>query len=235
MKRLMIAGAALLLTAPASAQDLGGAEIIVTGQRGEQDDYSKDMPSVGLRRTADFLIQEVKVSGDTRDDKQRSQEIHAMIEQALRLADKHGVELAFGDFVVQPLTLTNYKDLTLTDDRSRPDSQFVTFLVKAPLGDKQSASEAEKRIAGFISAVPEVGRAQMDKQDDVSFSVVAPDAYRDAIASKITEDARQMAAKLGDGYAVQIEGLNMPVQWSRSGLSEVFLYIPYKLTILPKP
>lgn len=40
---------------------------------------------------------------------------------------------------------------------------------------------------------------------------------------------------MGPGYAVSIEGLNMPVLWTRAGPSEVLLYIPYKLIILPKP
>ena len=44
-----------------------------------------------------------------------------------------------------------------------------------------------------------------------------------------------MAARMGEGYAVKVEGLNMPVQWARSGASEVMLYIPYKLVVVPKP
>jgi hypothetical protein len=55
------------------------------------------------------------------------------------------------------------------------------------------------------------------------------------VIEAIAVDARAVAAKVGDGYAVQIDGLNRPVEWSRSGLSEVLLYIPYKLTIVPKP
>ena len=68
----------------------------------------------------------------------------------------------------------------------------------------------------------------------MTLSVVAPDKYRGAIADIISADAKAMAARLGDGYAVEIEGLNRPVEWARSGLSEVLLYIPYKLVIVPK-
>jgi hypothetical protein len=217
------------------AQDVGSGEVIVTGSRIQQDGYARDMPAVGLRRTADFLIQEVTVRGDSRDAAQRRDEIYAMIANALRLADKQGVQLAFGDFVVQPLTIANYKNLTLIADPRRPDTQSTTFLVKTSLSNGQAANAAEKRIADFIEAVPEVGRAQMDKNGEVTFSVVAPDSYRDAIASLIAADAKRMADKMGDGYAVNVEGLNMPVQWSRSGLTEVFLYIPYKLVVVPKP
>ena len=93
---------------------------------------------------------------------------------------------------------------------------------------------AEAKIAAFVKAVKPVGRALMETSDDLTFSVVAPDQYRGAIADIIAADAKAMAAKLGDGYGVEIEGLNRPVEWARSGLSEVLLYIPYKLVIVPR-
>ena len=236
MRVLITAAASLLVwAASASAQDIGNAEIMVTAQRRDGADFSDDMPAVGLRKNADFLIKEITVSGDTRDGDDREDEIFAMIEGALKLADRHGVQMARGDLLVQPLTLQNFRDLTLSPDRRRPDAEFVTFLVKAPLGEGTSASDAEKRIDTFVESVPEVGRAQMDADGEATFSVVAPDSYRVAIAAKIVADAQEMSGKLGDQYAVEIEGLNMPVQWSRSGLTEVFLYIPYRLTIVPRP
>lgn len=236
MKKSIVAAViAFGMTIPAQAQDLGSREVIVTAQRIEQDDYSDHMPAVGLRRTADFLIQQVIVSGDTRNAEERKREIYEMTAGALRLAEKNGVELSFGDFIVQPLTLENYTDLTLEPDRRRPDSEFVTFLIKTPLAAGQSASQAQQRIERFIESVPEIGRAQMDKNGEITFSVVAPDSYRGQIADRIAEDARQLAAKLGDTYGVEIEGLNMPVDWSRSGPSEVFLFIPYRLVIVPRP
>jgi hypothetical protein len=83
--------------------------------------------------------------------------------------------------------------------------------------------------------VPENGRAQMDEWGEQSLSVVGPDSFRDQIISAIAEDANKQSAKLGDGYAVEIVGLNKPVQWARAGLSEVQLFIPYTLRILPRP
>ena len=75
----------------------------------------------------------------------------------------------------------------------------------------------------------------MDEIGDSTLSVVGPDSQRPKIAEEIGKDARMLATTIGDGYAVEIEGLNMPVQWSRSGPSEVMLYIPYKLRIVPRP
>jgi hypothetical protein len=206
----------------------------VTGSRVDQEDYSRDMPAVGLRRTADFLVQQVTIRGDTRDQKQRRQEIHEMLARAIALASKHGVELAFGDYILTPLTAATVDDLVIKND-TRPDSERVDFLVKAPLAGKESGTAAEQRISDYVEAVPEVGRAQMDESGDATLSVVGPDSYRGQIADKVAEDARAMAARMGEGYAVKVEGLNMPVQWARSGASEVMLYIPYKLVVVPKP
>ena len=234
MKRQMIAAACLLLAAaPAGAQDQQSAEVVVTGSRIEQDVYSRDMPAVGLRRTADFLVQDVMIRGDTRDQKQRREEIRAMLVKAIQLAKQHGVELAFGDYILPPLTLANVDDIAIAQD-NRPDSEKIGFLVKAPLGGTETGAAAQERIEAYVKAVPEGGRAQMEEAGDATLSVVGPDSYRMQIADKIAEDARALAARVGDGYAVEIEGLNMPVQWARSSPSEVMLYIPYKLTEVPK-
>ena len=221
------------IAAPALAQDLERQEIIVvTGSRIEQDDYSDVQPAVGLRRKADFLVQEVAIRGDTRDPKQREIEIRAMLRKAIDMAGKAGVELAQGDYIVTKLTLENAAELELKDDR-RPDSQRIDFLVKASLAGR-TVEQAQAAIAKFIDDVPEVGRAQMDEMGDAKLSVVGPDSYRPAVIAAVVEDAKRQAAVLGDEYGVELTGLNMPVQWARSGPGEVLLFIPYELKVRPR-
>lgn len=229
----MAALVGMLLPINAFAQDTGGQEVIVTAQRRQASDYSEGMPVVGLRRTADFAVQEVTITGDTRDENLRQDEIYQMLANAITAAPRAGVQIASGDETLQIVTMQNYHNLSLRKD-SRPDSQQLSFLVKAPLGAATDARTAQAKIASFVKAVKPVGRAQMETSDDLTFSVVAPDQYRGAIADIIAADAKIMAAKLGEGYGVEIEGLNRPVEWARSGLSEVLLYIPYKLVIVPK-
>lgn len=232
----IIAGVLLLtgLATPAMAQDLEHSEVIVTGTRIEQDDYARDMPAVGLRRPADFLVQQIVIRGDTRDTAERRREIRAMLADAIRRADRAGIELAYGDYVLTRLTLANAGDIDLASD-NRPDSERVVFLAKARLGGTQSGEAAQAQIDRYIESVPEVGRAQMDSYGSSTLSIVGPDSFRPQIAQKIAEDANAMAARMGTGYAVEVEGLNMPVQWARSGPGEVLLYVPYKLTIVPRP
>jgi hypothetical protein len=198
------------------------------------DNYDSQAPAVGLRKVADFAIQPVVVTGDTRDPDLRHQEMYQTIRRAIELAGSHGVQLAFGDVVVEPLTLANYQSLTLQKD-SRPDTNRVELLVKASLAGAADAREATSRIDRFLKDIKPIGRALVEPRDDMTLSVVAPDQYRPEIARIVAADAATMAGKFGADYAVEVRGLNRPVEWSRASLTEVFLYIPYELLIRPKP
>ena len=230
----ILAGVLVAIAAPSPAQeDFGSQEIIVTAARRESDSYSDRTPAVGLRRAADFALQPVAVTGDTRDSSLRHEEMYQTIRRAIELAPTHGVQLAFGDVIVESLTLTNYRDVTFSTD-SRPDSNRVMLLVKAPLNGATDARAATARISGFLKAIKPIGRALIEAKDDLTLSVVAPDQYRNDIANKIAEDAAAVASRFGPNYAVEVTGLNRPVEWSRASLTEVFLYVPYELKIVPK-
>uniref|UniRef100_UPI0035CAF7E5 TonB-dependent receptor n=1 Tax=uncultured Sphingomonas sp. TaxID=158754 RepID=UPI0035CAF7E5 len=238
MRRFVIA--AILTIAPtlATAQDktaaeLGSADIIVTASRREADGFDASQPAIGLRRRADFAIQELTITGDTRDEAKRHGEMFDMLRGALAQAARDGVQLATGDTVVEPLTAGNYRALTLKKD-SRPDAEKLTFLVKAPLGPGSEAKAALDRIDAFVKAVPTVGRALMEKSDDLTLSIVAPDQYRPQIVQAVADDARAMATRFGPDYAVEAKGIERPVEWTRAGLTDVLLYIPYQLTVVPK-
>src|ERR1700733_7230587 len=116
----------LALAAPVMAQGL--EEIVVTARRREARDYDGDVPVVGLRRVADYAVQLVTVTGDTRDPDKRHKENFDMIRGAIELAAKRGdIELATGEMIVEPLNIENYGNLTLTTDK-RPDTDKTSFL-----------------------------------------------------------------------------------------------------------
>ncbi len=233
MKRFALAVIVAAMAMPAFAQDLSQSEIVVTGSRIDNDDYADSRPAVGLRRKADFLVQQVIIRGDTRDADQREREIRSMFSQAIDRAGSSGVELAQGTYIVTRLTPANAGELELESDR-RPDSELIRFLVKAPLASA-TVEQAQARIASFIEAVPEVGRAQMDQSGDPTLSVVGPDSFRDQIIAEVAADSKRQASVIGDAFSVELAGLNMPVQWTRAGPGEVLLYIPYELKVVPRP
>ncbi|WP_114951149.1 TonB-dependent receptor [Sphingosinicella terrae] len=222
----------LLAPAQAVAQELAEAEVVVTGARREADDFEESRPAIGLRRTADFAVMGVTIAGDTRDSDRRREEIWAMVRSAIEVAGRSGVELATGNFVLEPLTLANHRNLQLLND-GRPDTDRVYFLAKVRLGAGGDAAAAIDRIQRFVRAVPPYGRAEMRASGDLTLSVVGPDQYRGQILDLIAADSRATAARFGPAYAVTASGLDRPVEWMRAGLTEIFLYVPYNIVVVP--
>lgn len=232
--KAILAAAALCAAVPSVAQ-----EVVVTGNRrgsylNAEVNPSSSRPIINLRRTADFAVQPVQIIGDTREEAKRYEEIYAMVRGAIELAGKHNVELSIGDYIVEPLTLANYKNLILQNG-GRSDTNVARFLIKAKLAAGMDAKTALERITVFIKAVPAVGRAQIESLGSLTLSVVNPDQYRAQITDLIVADAAATAAKFGPDYGVSATGLDRPVEWARASLTEVFLYLPAAYTVQPKP
>lgn len=235
MLKLTCVAALLLISSPAWPQTPGGvAEVVVTASRRDADNYDASVPAIGMRRLADYAVQEVIVTCDTRDATKRHDEIFEMIRGAIDLAGKRsGVELATGAVVVEPLSASNYRNLPLVND-GRPDTDRTKFLIKTRLSAGSDAKAALDRIEAFVKEVPTVGRAEIKRSGDLTLSVVGPDQYRGQIIDLVAADARATAAKMGNGYAVEIKGLDRPVEWTRASLTEVFLYLPYAYSVVPR-
>jgi FtsP/CotA-like multicopper oxidase with cupredoxin domain len=67
-----------------------------------------------------------------------------------------------------------------------------------------------------------------------ALTIVNPDQYRDAIVQLVADNARRYAAMFGPDYAVQVGGIDGQVFWSQVSGTDVFLYVPYRYTIVPK-
>lgn len=217
---------------PALAQ-----EMIVTASRrapGYASDTSGVIPTqrpiIHLKRRADYVVQSVWIAGDTREADARKQEIEATLRNAIGAADKAGVELATGDYVVEPLTLTNYQRLNYISD-GRPDTSRAVFLVKVRVTPTLDLAAARATLTRYLASVTKVGRATLTASGEPTLSVVDPDQYRGAIIDLIAADAAAQSAKFGAGYGVDVAGIDRPVEWARAGAMEVFLYLPAVYTV----
>jgi len=229
----LIAVATLTCAVPAIAQ-----EVIVTAQRRAAGDYnggyangviSAQRPIITLRRSADYIVRSVKLIGDARDATVRMNDINATLRNMIAAAPKAGVELALGDYVVEPLTEANYRNLAYAGD-GRPDTSMTMFLVKVKLVPEMDIPAAKTKIDRFIDSVAKVGRSTLATTGEPTLSVVNPDQYRgqiaDLIADLIAADSAKMSAKFGPAYGVEVTGLDRPVEWARASPLEVFLYLP---------
>lgn len=226
----MIAGA----IAPADAQDVnapGLGEVVVTANRLNARYAQQDRPVVGLRRQADSAVLQVSIVSDARDEAVRKSEIHTMLLAALDRAGAAGVDLVAGNFELVPVTKANYQNLPLFS-AGRVDTSQVSLMLKVKLAG--SIAAAEERFAGFIKGLPKTGRGEVNRTGNLTLTIVNPDQYRDAIVKLVADSARHYAAMFGPDYAVQVTGIDGQVSWSQVSGTDVFLYVPYRYTIVPK-
>lgn len=243
MKRigLLLGGLLALIPFPTVAQNNNLGEVIVTASRREvagaanmdDEEAAARVPAIGLRRTADYAVWFVNITGDTRDAPRRQQEIYDMLKNAVQLAARTGgIELGTGSYVVEPLTIGNYRNVPLTG-AGRSDSERANFIIKTKLVGGLDAKTALAKVEAFIKAVQPVGRAELTRNNDQTLSIVDPDQYRSAIADLVAADAKAYAARFGPEYRVEVGGIDKPVEWSRASLTEVVLYLPYSYRIVP--
>jgi hypothetical protein len=223
------AGVTPLIAQPADAPGLG--EVVVTANRLNARYAQQDRPVVGLRRQADSAVMQVAISSDSRDMADRKREIHAMMVAALDRAAAAGVELVTGNFELTPVTKANYQELPF-NSAGRVDTSQVNFMIKVKLAGSTVA--AEQRLSAFVKSVPGSGRGVIDKTSGLTLTIVNPDQYRDAIVKLVADNARHYAALFGTDYAVQVNGIDAQVYWSQVSGTDVFLYVPYRYTIVPK-
>ena len=154
-----------------------------------------------------------------------------MLLAAIDRAAGAGVELVTGSFELVPVTGANYQELPFAW-AGRVDTSKVDVMAKVRLAG--STVSAMQRIDAFVKALPRNGRGAIDKSGGLTLTIINPDQYRDAIVKLVAEDARSRATIFGPEYAVQVTGIDGQIFWSQVSGTDVFLYIPYRYTIVPK-
>jgi hypothetical protein len=205
-------------------------EIVVTGSRVDAG------PGVFLRRHADFLLLEVRVTNDTREEDGREDEIYRTLRNALTAADRQKdiqISVVSDDGLVYPLKPENYRiDLS---PGTRPDTSTATISMKTPVPAAGADGQAlVNKLREFVTELPVTGRTELDPVGDVQISVVDPHQYRGAIIELVAGDVRSVTTALGGEYRVVVEGIDRPVEWFRLGLLDLGLYVPYAYTVIPQ-
>ena len=218
---------ACIAAAPASAQV---DEVVVTGSRISGDDYST-IPAVVLQRRADFLVQRIRLTNDTRDRDARFKELHQTIRDMVSDAGKKpGIALSYGDEFLIPISSTA-TEVVFNEGGKRPDTSSASLYVKMALGEKDDVPAAIANLRAFIRKARVSGRTEIEPEDDVGLSLVTPEKYRYDIIARITEDARKLREAVGAKCRIQLSGLANRVSWQRSDISELTLYIPYQIQL----
>ena len=214
--------------AGAAQENLG--EIVVTGNRVLSDDYYS-MPAISIDKRADFLVQRVRLTNDTRAADARREELYRTIRDLLADAAKQpGIALGYGDDFLIPITVKDY-EIPLEPGSGRPDTSVAEFYIKRALGPGDDVAGVLRSLRSFVEKARMNGRTEIQPLHDVGLSVVNPDKYRYEIIEKIAADARKLQAAVGPQCRVDIAGLSARVSWQRSDVSQLTLYIPYEVQL----
>ena len=236
MKALTLAAALLTLAcvaAPVQARQSGLEEVVVTASRLTEYDPVKT-PYVTLHKRADNLITAVRVVCDTRDLSQRKQELKATLRNMIKAAPGAGVELGLeGEEVIGRFDETML-DAVIRPD-GKPDTSIAALVVKTKVAPADTFDAATARITNFAEKTAKAGRTEILPTEDWNLTLIGPQRYRGEVLALVADDARKVAGTFGADYAVTAEGLQLPLSWYQSAPLELALYVPYKLTVTPRP
>jgi hypothetical protein len=204
----------------------GLEEVIITSER--IGDGDRSIPAVTVERRADFLVQRVRLVNDTRAAEGRSKELYETVRLMVADAARHrGMALGHGSGFFLPID-PDARDLTLMRSNGRPDTDQTDIYVKVAITPGEDVARAVDALLAFIEKARVSGRTEVIPVDDISLSIVAPEQYRQEIVAKIAQDIALLRSRLGDSCRMEVSGLEQRVQWERSDLAELTLFIPYE-------
>lgn len=217
----------IVVSALAKANDV--ETIVVTGSR--IDWY--DSPAITLVKPADYLVQQVRLLNDSRDQALREKELTNTVKDILRSANKSKlIELGVGKEIVYPITLD---DLQLDFEKGeRTDTSVVNLYIKTPISNKTEVEKLVTRINDFIDDISVSGRTEVEKNGELVLSIVNPEKYRQELLAAIAKDINSTINIFGDNYKVDISGLSQSLMWERASVSELRLYLEYDFTLIAK-
>ena len=232
--RSVALAATMLFCLPALSQEDGAEEIVVTGSRmagpaGAQ--VRAQLPSVTILKRADSLLQAVDVENDTRDAKARQSETWQSLRALVQMAGRvPGLSVAIQKDYLVPVTADNF-EIPLNDEGERDDTSSARIFVKLALTPQTDVEKAVKSLEAFIASAKGVGRTSFESAGDVALSIVNPERYRPEVVAAIAKSVKDMRQAFGERCQIHLGDLSKRLQWQRSSVSDLTLYLPYEMRI----
>ena len=189
------------------------------------------MPAVTITKTADFLVQNIRLVNDSRSPNLRKTEIIETIENLIRRSrSMEGMALSYGRGFLEPINLDD-ESLQLLEDRQRVDTNYIDIYAKVAFGLDRSSKVQIADLREFISGAKKAGRTEILPLGDIGLSIVGPEQYRYEIIEKIAAENAKVSQVMNAECEITIGGLEGRVQWERTSVSELTLYIPYGMEV----
>ncbi len=238
MRLALLCAAAMAMAAadlaPATAQEL-------LATRSRQSSARQELRThVSVPRRPDYFVRSAVVICDTRDPQRRQEELNATMDALLAAAETTDViETAVlrqsgEDVLAIPLNRLDYESNLITGG-GRADTSAVRLLIKTPVTEDDLIEDVEQRLEDFRASVPMTGRSEFYFEGQPELSLVDPRQYRTDVIAAIASDANAITDALGEGYGVEVQGLEREIVWYRSDDLELRLFIPHRLSVVPRP
>jgi hypothetical protein len=110
----------------------------------------------------------------------------------------------------------------------------VDIYVKVAFDKARSAKEQIGDLRSFILKAKLIGRTEILNQGDIGLSIVGPEQYRYEILKKIAAENKKIREMVGGECEITVGGLEGRVEWDRSDIGELTLYIRYATEVTCK-
>ncbi len=230
LNKILFSSLALLVSSACFSESV--EEIVVTGIRGN-DDYT-EMPSVTYKKKADFLVQSVQLINDSRSPELRKNEIIQTIKNLISASKKiKGIELSYGEGFLVPVNLDD-DALQIIDDKKSSDTSRINISIKIAVTEKEPAKVKIEELKKFLKNASLVGRTLLEERGDIGLSIVNPEQYRYEVLSLIAKENNKLKEALGSSCSTESDGVSGRVEWDRTAVDELVLFIRFKTKVICK-
>jgi len=192
-------------------------------------DKASTKPPIVLKRRADFLLLRIALVNDTREEEKRRDEVYATLRGMIAgIPANSKIELFTEEFT---LTSAHFQ-IPLVDVADKRDASNVTLYAKVPLADGDDAGVLAEKLRLFVRSVKFEGRTEVFA-GDIGLSIKNPERYRYEVVQAIAADVKRLREAFGDTFEIVVKGLDARLQWQRSSVAEVELYLPFTYELFP--
>jgi hypothetical protein len=228
MKIRLLAALALFVgsfCAPVMAQD----ETIILSPFSISSAKRSAKPPVVVKKRADFLLLEISLVNDSREEERRRTEVYTTLKSLLKgVPAGSKIELFTEEFTLTPA----HYQIPLFEVAEKRDTSRVTLYAKIPLSESDDVGALAESLRTFVGRIKGDGRTEIFS-GELGLSIKNPEKYRYEVVQAVAADVKKLRESFGDSFEIIVTGLDSRLEWERTTVSEIELYLPMKYEVFP--
>jgi hypothetical protein len=228
MKTRLLAAVVLVIGSacmPMMAQD----ETIILSPFSISSAKRSNKPPVVVKKRADFLLLEISLVNDSREEEMRRTEVYTTLKALLKgVPAGSKIELFTEEFTLTPA----HYQIPLFDVAEKRDTSQVTLYAKIPLSESDDVGALAESLRAYVRKIKGDGRTEIFS-GELGLSIKNPEKYRYEVVQAIAADVKKLRESFGDSFEIIVTGLDGRLEWERTTVSEIELYLPMKYEVFP--